>query len=137
MGRRTTKPREPPLFQQSRTLEKQIQEQEQLVKTLQKEQAGVKAMVDTYKRTPNFSDAKTKAKADTEYETVSLKLSQAEGELSRLKGEEQGVKQRLPTKAKTIRIKKRKNSLETKDTNTDPPPAPLPAGSSVSQPEVA
>ena len=32
-------------------------------------------MVDTYKRTPNFSDAKTKAKADTEYETVSLKVS--------------------------------------------------------------
>ena len=32
-------------------------------------------MVDKYKRTPNFADAKTKAKADTEYETVSLKVS--------------------------------------------------------------
>ena len=33
------------------------------------------AMVDTYKRTPNFADAKTKAKAEGEYETVSLKVS--------------------------------------------------------------
>ena len=39
---RTTKPREPPLFQQSRTLEKEIQEKEKLIETLQKQQAGVK-----------------------------------------------------------------------------------------------
>ena len=63
-----------------------------IVKTLQKEQAGVKvvlqypqstitayitqAMVDSYKKTPSFADAKTKAKADGEYETVSLKVSE-------------------------------------------------------------
>ena len=39
---RSTKPREPPLFQQSRALDRQIQEQENIVKILQKEQAGVK-----------------------------------------------------------------------------------------------
>ena len=33
------------------------------------------AMVDSYKKTPSFADAKTKAKADTEHETVSLKVS--------------------------------------------------------------
>ena len=39
---RSTKPREPPLFQQSRALDRQIQEQEKIVKMLQKEQAGIK-----------------------------------------------------------------------------------------------
>ena len=86
---RSTKPREPPLFQQSRALDRQIQEQERIVKTLQKEQVGVKVrltlsqpswipqgMVDSYKKNPSFADAKTKAKADGEYETVSLKVSE-------------------------------------------------------------
>ena len=63
---------------------------------------------------------------------ISHQLSQAEGELSRLKGEGEVVKQRLPTKAKTIRIKKRKNTIEIKKINTDPPPAPLSAGSETS-----
>ena len=33
-------------------------------------------MVDSYKKNPSFADAKTKAKADGEYETVSLKVSE-------------------------------------------------------------
>ena len=32
------------------------------------------AMVDTYKKTKSFADAKTKAKADSEYEAISLKV---------------------------------------------------------------
>ena len=53
-----------------------------------------------------------------------------------MKGEEEVVKQRLPTKAKTVRIKKQKDTIEIKNTNTDPPPATLPAGSSFSQPSI-
>ena len=74
-----------------RALDKRIQEQEQAIKTLRKEQAGVKvaltffylsqsswflkAMVDTYKSNPSFADAKTKRTVNEEYETVAQKVS--------------------------------------------------------------
>ena len=87
---RSTQSIGPSPFQKMRALDKRIQEQEQAIKTLQKEQAGVKvgfnfyrsscwllcrkAMVDTYKNNPSFADAKTKAKVNGEYETVSQKV---------------------------------------------------------------
>ena len=58
---------------------------------------------------------------------ISHQLSQAEVELSRLKKEEECIKQRLPKKAKTVRIKNRKNSNEIKKMNTQPAPQPATA----------
>ena len=63
---------------------------------------------------------------------ISHQLSQAKVELSRLKKEEEFIKQRLPKKAKTVRIKNRKNSNEIKKMNTQPAPQPAAAASETS-----
>jgi len=127
----------PSPFQQMRALDKRIQDQEQAIKTLRKEQAGVKAMVDTYKSNPSFADAKTKAKVNEEYETVAQKVNQAEGILSGFVKEREDIMQQMQPSVRpkpSVRRPKQKAVKEQSPTQDNaagggPPPPPPPGGS--------
>jgi len=128
----------PSPFQRMRALDKRILEQEQAIKTLRKEQAGVKAMVDTYKSNPSFADAKTKAKVNEEYETVAQKVNQAEGILSGFVKEREDIMQIMqpsvhPSKVAqpSIRRKNKKNAnAQPQDNATAGDPLPSSDGGS-------
>merc|ERR1719391_252115 len=132
----------PSPFQRMRALDKRIQEQEQAIKTLRKELAGVKAMVDTYKSNPSFADAKTKAKVNEEYETVSQKVNQAEGILAGFVTEREEIMQKMqpsvhPSKVAQPSVRRPNKQKAAKEqqpaqdnaTGGGPPPPPPPGGS--------